>query len=392
MESTRQILFVIALSFLFMHTASQTLCSVKVPVPDLGYCQAVGSIEEHLERSIFETTGRVQMMKDYGFEAFNLLKEQIRKMNEDSTNTERYIRKTEQEIVALKTFLPTLKDVHTKMLALKDEQHDRGKRAALSLSDPVQLLLDKTKQNFQEHLAGVMKDLQVLSKSITDEITRNYLFQTKLQNDIKANQMSIDDVERQLRTFGNLTNSIKTGVSPMQQEVTQLIFNATLVEQLAQRQLDYIDRQEKKVESLVTKTDADIPSVRKDVAAMGIQAQNITTQFTNTKDAQEILKNQTLREITNTNTILANTTHQLRVLQQNITQVGRQVTTATIELAAFARGINATSKEMEGMQSIILFSKRLQNVQSGDIIHLKRDIIDDINIMKFAFGLINKLP
>lgn len=198
--------------WLLKPAAGQTRCSVAVPVPDLGYCDAVGALEENADASIHETRGRVIGMADYQEDAFKLFDEQITSILNQSTVSDSEVRDIEEEVNTMKRLLSTMQSVQavsSRQSAGGHHVSGRRKRAALSALPPgQQKMIDNLKLSFQQSLANVLLMLQNVSKSVADDTTQNAAYHTRLQQDLSTNQKALNVLEQQLQSIDTAIKAV----------------------------------------------------------------------------------------------------------------------------------------------------------------------------------------
>lgn len=188
--------------------AAQTKCSLKVPVPDLSYCDATGTLEEHVDGNVHETWGRIRAVQDYEHDSFKLIDQQFAVAMNESTNTDIHIRDVEEEIRTLKRVINQLQTMQTN--DEKPEVRDvRRKRAATQAPTPSQQSLNAAKAAFQQNLANVMQKLQGISTSIANEAAQSVALHSNLQKKLAANQQTLTATERQLHS---LDTAIRTAI------------------------------------------------------------------------------------------------------------------------------------------------------------------------------------
>lgn len=203
--------FVVLLIFVFglmTCVAAQTQCSLKVPVPDLSYCDASGILEEHVDANVHETRGRIRAVQDYELDSFKLFDQQFTVAMKESTNTDIDIRDVEEDILTLRRVISHLQTMQTNDEI--PEVHDgRQKRAAPQAPTTSQQSLSAATTVFQQNLASVMQKLQGISSSITNEVAKSVALHSKLQKELATNQQTLAATERQLHS---LETSIRTAV------------------------------------------------------------------------------------------------------------------------------------------------------------------------------------
>lgn len=187
-----------------------TQCSLKIPVPDLSYCEAIGSLEEHVDADMHETRGRVKAIQDYQMDSFKLLDQQINLVLKESTSTDEDIKDVEEEIHTIKRFVNNLQP--------NDEMPEmsgwRQKRAAPSTPGPSQQLLNNAKASFQQSVASVLQKLQNISSSIAGEVTQNTAVHQQLLQELFTNQKALVSSEQQLQSLDTAIRNALNSTGP----------------------------------------------------------------------------------------------------------------------------------------------------------------------------------
>lgn len=394
-------------------SGAQTQCSVKVPVPDLNYCDAAGLLEEHVDAHVHETRGRVQAVQDYQRDTFKLFDQQFTVILNESTNTDVDIRDVEEHIVTLKRVFNTFQSLQATTeqpqvfpeVFSTDEPEvgsRRQKRAAPTTTNPTQQALDSAKAAFQQQLASITQKLQNIASSIANDVAQSTAYHTKLQTMLATNQQYLTTTEQQIKLIDTAvmnalkSKTIATGGGPslsgVTQEVTDLIINATVAEQIIQRQLDDLGKQENQMEASERFTATRLSTFAKDLTDFDQRLTNDTQQISNLKGAVQIYEDQIGQFVYNKTNDVSDLRAQLGPVQAQISQVGRTVFNATLELGRFEADLKAYKREVDSMQSLVSFSKQAQQRQSGDILQLKKTLSDDFQVMKYAFGLTTTPP
>lgn len=181
---------------------AMTQCSLKVPVPDLNYCEAIGSLEEHVDADVHETRGRVKAVQDFQMDSFKLLDQQINLILNDSTSTDEDIKDVEEEIYTIKRFVNNLPNDE-----MPEMSGTRQKRAAPSTPGPSRQLLNNAKANFQQSVASVLQKLQSISSSIASEVAQNTALHQQLLQELSTNQKALVAAEQQLQSLETATRN-----------------------------------------------------------------------------------------------------------------------------------------------------------------------------------------
>lgn len=198
----RQLFYHVSIVLLlhFVYPArAQTRCSIQVPVPDLGYCEAVGALEENTEIQVHETRGRISGIQDYQEDTFKLFDDQFTKMVNQTTFSDAEIKDIEEEIATMKRVLAhvqTLQAVPGTSTSTNSSR--RGKRAVTSLSPGQQNQLDAANTTFQNALADVLQKLQNISKTLENDEKNSQALHVRLQQEIAKNQRALNILEQQL--------------------------------------------------------------------------------------------------------------------------------------------------------------------------------------------------
>ncbi|XP_045215457.2 uncharacterized protein LOC123565722 [Mercenaria mercenaria] len=397
MNNSKQVYLVVVCLLSYIVSASaMSQCSLKVPVPDLTYCDATGTLEEHIDADVHETRGRVKAVQDYQHDSFKLFDQQLNTIVEDST-TDMDILDVVEEIQTLKRFVTSLSEQQE----LPEISDKRQKRAAPSTPNQTQQLLNSAQATFQKNLASIKQKLASISSSIAKDAAQSSAIHTKLLQDLAKNQQSLTATEQQLQTLDtavrNALTSTGTGVSGVSlstvtQEVTDLVINATVSEQIIQRQLDDLEKLDKQLEASEQVTTSRLGTLTTDLNDLDKRLTNATQQTAVLKGGEHIYEDRVGTFISNTTRDVANLRAELASAQQSVSQVGRSAFNTTMAVGQFEIKLTAFRKDVDGIQSAVTFSQPLQQSQIGQILKLKKTLADDINVLKYAFGLTKTPP
>lgn len=382
------------------HVSAKTQCSLKIPVPDLNYCDAIGFVEEHVDADMHETRGRIRAVQDFQFDSFKLLDGQINAIMNESTSTDENINDVEEEILVLKQFVETYLDVQADDTVPKVDG-TRQKRAATSSPNQIQQQLNTAKASFQQDVTKVLQKLQSISSSIANEVSQSSAIHLRLVQELSNNQQTLTATEQQLQSLEtavrNALNTTRTGgggvsLSGVSQDVTDLIINATVSEKVIQRQLDNIDKVVKQMEASEQVTDTKISTLTTDLKDLNTQLNNATQQTATLKGADRIFEDQVGAFVSNTTQDVANIKADLVAVKQTLSQVGRSVFNTTLEVAKFDAELLKFRKSVDSVQTVVTFTQPLQQGQIADILRLKKTLADNVNVLKYAFGLTSTPP
>lgn len=373
-------------------------CSVKVPVPDISFCDATGALEEKVDANIYETSGRVKAVQDFQYDAFELFNHQLTTLLDDSTSTDMNIHDVEEEILTLKRFVSrVLSDsVNDEIPEISGTRHKR----AASVNQ-TQQLLNSAKATFQQELAKITNKLAIISSSIAKEAAQTTAIHTKLLNELTSNQLTLTTTEQQLNaldtTIRNVLKTTKPGVggvslSAVRQQITDLVINASVAEQITQRQLDNIEKLEQQMERSEQAAAAKLTSLETDLSNLDNRLPNITHQIANLKGGERIYEDKIGTFIYNTTHDVADLTAKQATLQQEVTKAGQDAFSATMKLGAYEQNLTQFRHNVDGIQSIVTFIQPIQQAQSGQILQLKKTLADNIHVMQYAFGVRSTPP
>ena len=178
---------------------SQTSCSIRVPVPGMDYCDAVGALEQTTDTRVHETRGRIHGMQDYQDDTFKLFDQQFTEMINKTTYSDAEVKDIEEELATLKRVLDTLQTMQTAITGNTGSTNNtsrRSKRALTSLPPGQQQQLDKAKLSFQQSLADVLQKIQNISKTLSDDAANAATFHAHLQQELVKNQRGLTIVEQ----------------------------------------------------------------------------------------------------------------------------------------------------------------------------------------------------
>lgn len=206
---SRVLYFVCACALIcFVKVAAISQCSLKVPVPDVSFCDASGTLEESMDASIHETRGRAKAVQEFQQDSLESFKQQITAMLEDSTNTDMDLHDVEEEIMTLKRFVTNVLS-HPIYDELPGSGGSRHKRAAPVSSS--QQLLNSAKASFQQELTRITNQLAIISSSLAKDVAQSSALHAKLLKELFTNQQSLTATEQQLKTLDTaIRNALKT--------------------------------------------------------------------------------------------------------------------------------------------------------------------------------------
>lgn len=196
-------LFSCSLTVLFLFVLkpvrSQTKCSISVPVPHLGVCDAVGALEENTEASVHEARGKISGMKEYQDDTFKLFDSQITSYLNQSSRSESEIRDIEEEISTLKRFLGNIQALQTFTGTGSNVSAVRRSKRAATLPPSQQTILDNAKLSFQTSLSDILLRLQNMTQILADDKTQYDTYHRRLVQELNTNQRGLNIVEQQLQ-------------------------------------------------------------------------------------------------------------------------------------------------------------------------------------------------
>ncbi|XP_052791822.1 uncharacterized protein LOC128225969 [Mya arenaria] len=382
----------------------QTQCSIKVPVPNLGFCDAVGALEEHVDGDVYETRGRVLGLMDYQLDSFILFDQQFKSIINESSTSEANVKDIEEEIDTLKRSLKTLEILHSEAEdeeSISDESVFRVRRAANQLPSVQQQQVDAAQASFAQALASVLLQIQTADRTLAAKVQNDTAYHVRLQQELTANEQDISSLEKKLNTLEAAVKQALAaatkgngGVSlaAVRQEVTDLVINASVAEQVAQRQLNLLDQ---------TLTRATVDEAAVDSALVGVKADmaNLTgtlgtteTEIQNLDAGRKIVVGQVSGQITQMKTDLTQAHTDAANAANNLGTAGDRLFNMTIGLPVYEGNLHNEEQKLKGLESLVTFSKKTQQSQIVEILLQKKNISDDILLMQYAFGVTNKIP
>ena len=190
------IVFVCSIAFV----KSQTYCALRVPVPNRGYCDVSGTLEENIVSDVYETNGGIKGVQAYNEDIFKLFDQQFTSMVQQYNSTETNVRQIEEELAALKDILTTIHTIQEFDEVRTDDIYDihRNKRAVTNAPSAQQQLLDAARKSFKGSIAAITQKLQSLSKQLTDELNKNAVTHSQMETELATNQLALTSTEQQL--------------------------------------------------------------------------------------------------------------------------------------------------------------------------------------------------
>ena len=200
---------ILVLAFVIKPGQSQTVCTYRVPVPDLDVCDASGGIEDNINAGMFEVKGNINGMQDYQADNFKLMDQQINRVVKvtDQVNTE--ISDIGNELETLKRTLTNIQTLQTHLHSngTSPNSSGRGKRAA-STKNQLSQDLDAVKQAFQQSVIALDTQLQTLAQQVTKFEQQTTTAHRRYQTQLAQNQQDLNATETQLTTIARTVQSL----------------------------------------------------------------------------------------------------------------------------------------------------------------------------------------
>ncbi|KAH3833722.1 uncharacterized protein LOC127879252 [Dreissena polymorpha] len=374
-------------------TSAQTRCSLMIPVPDLGFCDAIGALEEHVDADLNEARGRMNVMREYEHDVFRQFNQQFTEIQNHTGISDLSIDDIDREISTLKRFVDTLLEMQTRAANAAVNNTSRVKRAS-SLPPAQQQLVDAAQQTFHQALAGVINQIQAAATTVADDATKDKAFHAKLQLELTSNQRALQQIEQQIHALdAAIQNALSqkktvTGVSlaGVQQEVTDLLINASVAEQVSQRQLDFVEKTLKQWQQDEAKIGSDISNLQPHAAALSASLNNDEQDIIGLIGAEQILESSVDAALNKSADFIVMATN-VSNAKGFLTQAGAQLFNLTLGLGPYEGDLKSQKASQSGLESLVSFSSKAQTTMSTDILMQKKNISDDIALLKFAFGL-----
>lgn len=181
--------------------AAQTTCSLKIPVPNLGYCDAIGALEEHVDAELYETRGHVSVMNDYQMDAFKLIDQQIRHILSESSMSESSVLDIQEELEVLKRGMKRLEKMHLEAQQSDEDETSSFSRRASSIPASQQKEIDDARTTFAQALAQVLMQVQTADKRLADEVRKDGIYHQQLLKELSDNERKLQQLEKELNTL-----------------------------------------------------------------------------------------------------------------------------------------------------------------------------------------------
>ncbi|KAL4227456.1 hypothetical protein ACF0H5_012900 [Mactra antiquata] len=383
------------------HSVAKTTCVLTVPVPSLDVCDATGTLEEYVDASVHETRGRIKSMQDNGFDIFEIFNEQINRIVNESTNSDMNIKDAQEEILVLKRYITALQA--GQVSATTQASIGRRKRAVITTPSTQTIQsLKAANASFQHTVANLMLKLNNISTNIRSEMTNSDQVHIRLQQELTANFQALNTLEQQIKSLSSkvlsaLPVSSNKGaggvnISSVRQEVTSLIINASVEEQIAKRQLDDLAKVTSQLQAKDSVIGSKLSSYQTEVNTINQNITGLQNQVPSLKGGERILEDRIGSFLSNGTQDLANIRADVRLLQADIKKNSGDVLNYTISVSGYEANLKTLRQSVDSVQTLTTLSKKAQQAEVTNILFLKKDLTDSINALKFAFGLTTTPP
>ena len=187
---------------------TQTVCTYRVPVPDLGVCDASGGLEDNINGDMYEVKGNIIGMQEYQADNFKLLDQQINTIDGQRTQVDTEILDIAGELQTLKSALGSIQSTQAGL----NSSSSRGKRAVSSNSQLLQDL-NAAKQSFQQSVIVLEAKLQNLARQAVNYEKQSKATHTTYQTQLTKHQQDLTTAEAQLTTIATTVQQLASSPS-----------------------------------------------------------------------------------------------------------------------------------------------------------------------------------
>lgn len=177
---------------------SQTVCTYRVPVPDLDVCDASGGVEDNINAGLYEMKGHINGIQDFQMDNFKLLDQQINTVVGERDHIDSEVLDIGDAITVLKHTLES-KQTAQANLQTNTTSVKSGHRRKKAVSSNSQLFQDLSaaKQSFQQSVTALEAKLQGLAKQVAKHEQQILAAHKKYQTQLTQNQQDLVTTETQ---------------------------------------------------------------------------------------------------------------------------------------------------------------------------------------------------
>ena len=200
---------ILIFTFVTKHGQSQTVCTYRVPVPDLDVCDASGGIEDNINGEMFEVKGNIHGMQDYQTDNFKYMDQQINKVVKVTGQVDTEISDIRNELETIKRTFANIQTLqtHSNSNVTSQNSSGRGKRAVSSSNQLVQDL-DAVKQAFQQSVLALDTKLRILGQQVRKFEQQTTSTHRRYQTQLAQNQQDLTATETQLTAITQTVQSL----------------------------------------------------------------------------------------------------------------------------------------------------------------------------------------
>ena len=193
------------------HGHSQTVCTYRVPVPDLDVCDASGGLEDNINAGVFEVKGNIRGMQDYQSDNFKHLDQQINKVLKVTGRVDTEISDIGNELDTLKRTFGNIQSLqtHGNSTITTPNLSGRGKRAVPN--NQLAQDLNAVKQAFQQSVLALDTKLRILGQQVKTFEQQTTATHRRYQTQLTQNQQTLTTTETQLTAITQTVNSLTAG-------------------------------------------------------------------------------------------------------------------------------------------------------------------------------------